>query len=311
MTQVPCPLCEKKDFEIIAEGSDYEYYLPGKFYISKCKKCGLLSQNPRPPFSEIMKHYTEKYEPYKKVGSTFMQWLRYLALTRPQVLKIKKLVREKGLPRRACGETGKILDVGCATGNFLLELKKWTNYEVYGLEPKKEAAEIGQKAGLNIKITTLEKANLKPESFDLIIMNHVLEHVPNPDELTKIVFTLLKKGGYFIGHLPCSDCLERLIFKKYWQGYHLPRHLTWFSRKQLKKFLEKYGFVEVKCHLEPQMSNWQVSLRNYLYAKGCDKSKIKLLSGHNPFLYFLSAPFCLFFLLFKSGPIQSFRGRKP
>lgn len=294
----PCPLCDGRKFKTIATASDYEYFLPGEFFVGQCLKCGLLSQNPRPAWPEILKHYTEKYEPFRKVGSGLMQELRYLTLIKPQIKKLKKLVPEKA----------RVLDVGCSTGVLLLELKKYTDWELFGIEPIKKAALIAKKAGLDVRITTLEKTRYKPNSFDLIIANHVLEHVPNPAEISKIIFRLLKKDGYFIGKLPCADCLERKIFGPYWQGYHLPRHLTWFSPKNLKKFLAKNGFRKVVCRQEAQVSNWQVSLRNFCYAQF--SWKLKIFSGHNLLLYFLSLPFCLLLLFLGSGPIQNFEARK-
>ncbi|MDD4202168.1 MAG: class I SAM-dependent methyltransferase [Candidatus Omnitrophica bacterium] len=298
---VECPLCRTRDHTILYTGSDYEYFLPGDFFVSRCNNCKLLFQNPRPPFHEILRYYTEEYSPYKKVGSELMQWIRYILLVRPKVSELKKLI----------GNNAKVLDVGCSTGSFLLELKKWTSWQLEGVEPKQEAAQLGLEQGLKIYPTTLEDANLQSESYDLIVMNHVLEHLPNPREITEVSFKLLKKGGYFYGFVPTSDCIEQKIFGKYWQGYHLPRHLTWFSKKQLKVFLEGFGFTLVKCISQPHASNWQVSLRNFLFDKKIPLKFLKIFSGHNLFLYFLTVPFTLLLSWMGLGPIQKFIAKKP
>lgn len=299
--EAPCPLCASTVYEKAAAGSDYEYYLPGEFFVCRCKNCGLLYQNPRPPFPEIMRYYTENYAPYNKSGSALMRWIRRMLITYPKVIEINKLI----------GKTGRILDVGCSTGVFLSELNKNGDWELEGVEPKKEAADIAAKEGLKVYTCTLEEAKLKPESYDLITMNHVLEHLPNPGEITEEVFKLLKRGGYFYGFIPSSDCLERRFFRQYWQGYHLPRHLTWFSRGHLKKFLKKYGFTGIKSIPQPHCSNWQISFRNYLYDRGTPAELFKTFSGNNVLIYFLTVPFTMALAAIGQGPIQKFIARKP
>jgi hypothetical protein len=70
---IPCPVCGGSEFDGVTEAGDYEYQLPGAFFVSRCQNCGLVLQNPRPPFVEILRYYTEEYEPYRVVGSPFVQ----------------------------------------------------------------------------------------------------------------------------------------------------------------------------------------------------------------------------------------------
>lgn len=300
--EVSCPLCKNTSFtELFSHVSDYEYDLPGDFFVSKCNGCGLIIQNPRPAFSEINRYYTEDYEPFREVGSSLVRWVRYNVLVKSRIKRYLNLI----------GENGRVLDVGCSTGGLLLELKQYTNYELVGVEPVKEAARIAQEANLDVYDCTLEKASLEPESFDLIVMNHVLEHLPNPREISNVAFSLLKKGGYFVGELPCADCAERKIFGKYWQGFHLPRHLTWFSKRQLKEFLLDIGFNEVSCTPQPQPGNWIKSTKNFLIAKNYPKVWRNFFNNHNFLLLALSLPGSLLFMVFGSAPIQKFIARKP
>jgi transcription elongation factor Elf1 len=73
---IKCPVCNSEEYKILFSAGDYEYDLPGIFYVSKCNICGLLYQNPRPELNEILKYYTENYEPYNKVDSGIMAKLR-------------------------------------------------------------------------------------------------------------------------------------------------------------------------------------------------------------------------------------------
>jgi SAM-dependent methyltransferase len=156
----------------------------------------------------------------------------------------------------------------------------------------------------------LANAKLEDGSYDIVTMNHVLEHVPNPDEIASIVFRLLKKGGIFYGFIPNSDCIERRVFGKYWKGYDLPNHFTWFSKKNLRRFLTDIGFSSIKCISQPHVKDWQVSFKNYLYYNGYLKTKIKAFNGHNVGIYFLSAPILIIFSWFGYGSIQKFIAKK-
>jgi SAM-dependent methyltransferase len=201
------------------------------------------------------------------------------------------------------------LDVGCSTGGLLEILNKYTSWELYGVEPDKKSSSIAKKKGLNIYNGLLETYNPE-QKFDMIILNHVLEHLPDPAKTIQKVNLLLKDNGVLVGEIPTCDCFERIIFGRYWQGYHLPRHLTWFSKTLLKQFLENNGFTNISIHMQAQPSCWQVSLRNYFTAKGLLYEKRKILNGHNIFLFLLSAPIIVFFLFFKQSNIIKFSALK-
>ena len=217
--QVNCPICDSNSFELLYIARDYEYELPGKFHVSKCKQCDLIIQNPRPCFDEILRYYTEKYEPYNQVGSELVRKIRHFFLVRPRIKLYKKLI----------GDKGTIVDIGCSVGALLSELKDSnTNWTLLGVEPVEEVAMIAQEQGLNVIPTILEESHIPDNSIDLAIMNHVLEHLPDPVLTAAHVYKILKPGALFAGEIPSPKCIERVIFGKYWGGYHLPRHLTFF-----------------------------------------------------------------------------------
>jgi hypothetical protein len=137
-------------------------------------------------------------------------------------------------------------------------------------------------------------------------MIQVLLLLPNPEEVVGKAFELLKPRGYFIGELPCADALERHIFGKYWGMYHLPRHLTFFSRRLLSRFLESYGFKDIKISLQPVPSAWQASVRNYLLSKNISNKIVKIFSGHSLVLNILSYPISVFSVWLGYSSIQHF-----
>lgn len=301
--KINCTGCGSADFKLMYAAGDYEYGLPGQFYVSRCQSCGLISQNPRPRFSQILRYYTEEYEPYSAVGSKIMQAARYFFLVRPRLRKYQALFKN---------HPGKInvLDVGCGSGDLLQELSFDRKFNGLGIEPVANAADIARKKGIKVITGLVENHDFQGEQFDLIIMNHVLEHLPNPEEVIGKVYELLRPGGYFIGELPCSEALERHVFGRYWGMYHLPRHLTFFSRKLLSRFLKRFGFTEVKTSLQPVPSAWQASVRNFLLSRNKSSKIAKIFSGHSVVLNILSYPGAMLSVWCGYSSIQHFIANK-
>ena len=79
---------------------------------------------------------------------------------------------------------------------------------------------------------------------DVITMNHVIEHLPDPWKVLSSLQTKLNRNGILEGQTPATDSLEQKIFKKGWSGFHAPRHTVIFSKKGLRKILERAGFAQ-------------------------------------------------------------------
>ena len=104
---------------------------------------------------------------------------------------------------------------------------------------------------------------------------------------------------------------DRILFGKYWGGYHLPRHLTFFGPSQIKRFLENHGFEEVKTTGCIQPSNWLLSFTNYLKATNSPLIQKGWFSPHNFLLLALSTPFAILLGFLGLCPIIRFSARKP
>lgn len=299
---IPCAVCGSVNFDtILANVPDYEYALLGYFTVVKCKNCGLLMQNPILSVDELIQCYPENYAPHNVVGSASIRFLRKWLSEYPRVRKYKKYLK-KGT---------RVLEVGCSTGKLLHQIRVLGDYELYGVEPVNRAAKIASDAGFNVFNGVLEDAFYENEFFDIIIMNYVLEHVPNINEVVTLVYNILKPGGLFFGELPCADSIERIIFRQYWQGYQLPLHLIWFSRPLLRRFLENHSFKIKHIKLKPQFNIWQYSLRNYLTHHGHNGKIVDLLNGHNIFLQSASVPMTMLTRILGFAANQSFLVVKP
>lgn len=200
----------------------------GAFDIVKCG-CGHIYQNPRFDDSAIKKSYSKKRDFYRSLPRT----------TNAMSFEFINSIRVKSIGMMP----GRILDIGCAFGNFLYAAKR-LGWKTYGIEIDKNMIDIAKKNG-KIFFGTLEKANYNKNFFDVVTMFDVIEHVPNPDSTLKEVRRIMKKDGTLVIQTPAADSIYRKIKGREWDYYGL-QHLNYFSKESMKKILKKNGFVVKK-----------------------------------------------------------------
>jgi len=192
------------------------------YIISKCSHCGLgLTSG-----TELQKGNYHRDETYKEEEKLF----RNIFSKRAKI--INKLMKP-----------GKVLEIGSSTGIFLSLLKD-KSWQVKGIEPSQVAAKIAEERGIPVLVEGFEKIILT-EKFDLIILNHTLEHLENPVSIIKKTKSLLVPKGYLYIDLPNFGSLSAKIMKKRWPLL-LPReHLWHFTEKSLRILLEDFKVVYV------------------------------------------------------------------
>lgn len=258
-----CDHCGSDHSQILFEGPDRLHGLPGRFRLVECTNCGWIRQNPRPTRQAMNAYYPENYEPYIKAiddESLLRRWDRRYGM----IKRCRAIERHE--------RSGRILDVGCATGNFLHEMQRRGGWEVFGVEPNQTAAAYAaRRFGHQVHVGTLADAGISPASFDVITMWNVLEHLHSPWADLLRVRDLLRENGLFVFSIPNLESIEARIFGPMWLGWDLPRHLYLFPRKDLTRSLAEIGLVvqEMKClsgsqdasvfslqlYLEEQLSN--------------------------------------------------------
>jgi 2-polyprenyl-3-methyl-5-hydroxy-6-metoxy-1,4-benzoquinol methylase len=137
---------------------------------------------------------------------------------------------------------GSVLDIGAATG-VLLDVFKEAGWKTYGIEPS-ESAHLAQKKGHTIFNTPLEETHIT-QKFDVIIANHVLEHIENPKHFLDLAQKLLKKDGILYIDVPNFGGVRSRVMMSNWP-YLLPtEHVHHFTLKSLSYLLETSGFEVV------------------------------------------------------------------
>ncbi len=142
---------------------------------------------------------------------------------------------------------GLLLDVGCGNGHYLKKMAE-LGWKVLGIEPDEQAAEIARRHfGLEVIPRRLEDAVLPKSAFDAITFRHSLEHDPNPDELLRRCFHLLRSGGKIYVLTPNVKSFGHRLFGQRWRGLEPPRHLHLYSVSSLQSTLQGCGFTDISA----------------------------------------------------------------
>ena len=165
---------------------------------------------------------------------------------------------------------GKILDIGAGTGDFLLECKN-QNWEILGIEPNDKAKGIAVGKGIKFG-DTIEK--LESNSFDVITMWHVLEHVPDVEHQVAELKRLLKPSGTIIIAVPNFKSYDANHYKEFWAAYDVPRHLWHFSKTAIEKLFDKQNM-----NLEDIKPMWFDSFYVSLLSEKYKSGKMNFISG--------------------------------
>jgi SAM-dependent methyltransferase len=251
---VACDLCGADDPVLLHRGPDRQLGGQEQFTLVRCSQCGLIYQSPRP--ADLGPYYPPDYAPFDEVKQKATN--RISAYLR---------ARDERALRSLVGRAGRVLEVGCAAGDYLLALRE-RGWEVTGVEFSDHAAAIARQRGLDVRTGDLLGANLPAEAFDLVLLRHVLEHVPSPSATLAEIHHLLAPGGKVSVLLPNYDSLERILCGAYWHGYDLPRHLFTFTPDTLTDMMERAGFRVDRIHHTYVPTSYVWSLRYWAQAHG-------------------------------------------
>ena len=232
-----CPVCLNPVTAPALVGTDFLFESTSKtFTLYSCEACRCLFLHPMPDSREIERFYPADYwwnarrsGGLKKLESVY----RKLAL-RDHIAFIIKAAGDRGVD---------VLDVGCGSGT-LLGLLKHRGFRVTGLDFSAEAAAIAKaENGVDVAVGSLEEAHFPAESFDVVTLFHVMEHVTNPRLVLAQVSRVLKPNGVAILQVPNIESWQFKIFGARWYGLDIPRHVIDYSRNSMLKLLADSGFV--------------------------------------------------------------------
>lgn len=286
-------------------GDDSRFYLAqrdrftGKeFNLVQCTFCSHIYLSPRPTQDELYKFYPAEYEAYKtnlEKDNPLENW------------HIKRALQlQLDFVEMHSQHKGKLLDVGCATGNFL-NTAQTNGWQVEGVEPNESATRYArEKYGLNIHNASVQNVSLPLNSYDVVTLWDVLEHLPSPKKSLLRIHDLLKKNGKLIFSIPNLSSFDRYIFKTKWIGWDAPRHFNLYTESEIMVLLNETGFnfLQRKCILGGK-GTFLLSLENTL--KPHWRSKYIDLY---PLISAILWPYRQFSYLLNKGPIITYAASK-
>lgn len=300
-----CVLCKNPGAPLYSDLKDQLFSASGEWSISICKNCQLLWLNPFPLPEELGKMYSTYYthadikrkffsaltDPLKShvyrtlgyentFGVKFPMIGAYIPFfkeyTRMEVLNVPSTWGKK------------LLDVGSGNGEYLSRMKNlgWT---VEGTEFDEKAARFAkERYGVKIHVGDLINIGLPENAYDVITLNHVIEHVYDPEQMLKECKRILVPGGRIVVLTPNAQSLGHRIFKQNWRGLEIPRHMFIFSVDNFSLLAKQVGF-------EPEILTSTARISRYLYSTSVHmkQGKVNIRSGGNRG-YFLALKSYLF-----------------
>ena len=158
---------------------------------------------------------------------------------------------------------GNLLDIGAGTGDFLLTAKQ-NGWNTIGVEPSEKAKGIAIGKGIQFSDSTEE---LESNSFDVVTMWHVLEHVPNLEIQIKELKRLVKPNGTIIIAVPNFKSYDAKYYGKFWAAFDVPIHFWHFSKTAIKLLFEKED-IKLEKVLPMKFDSFYVSLLSEKYKNG-------------------------------------------
>jgi GT2 family glycosyltransferase/SAM-dependent methyltransferase len=147
---------------------------------------------------------------------------------------------------RLSGSRGRLLDVGCGTGEFLREMRRagWT---VEGVESDERAARHARgRHGLEVMCGDIHAVGRPNGSFDVVTLWHVLEHVANPRRVLAFIRGVLRPRGLAVIAVPNVESIDAAVYGSDWNAYDAPRHLHHFSFEVLDRVCRDAGLELVR-----------------------------------------------------------------
>lgn len=268
-----CPICAGKERRVLHKDLRDKIFFcaPGDWTLYECLGCGIAFLDPRPTpetmYLAYKNYHTHKHtEPLSPENFHGVRWLQrvlangyknwrfgsnlqpssFFGVLAAFFMPWSRAILNRQfrhLPRFHLG--GRLLDVGFGDGTFV-ENAKSVGWDVVGVDTDIETVNNARARGLDVHHGSLEALTGMSNCFDVITMDHVIEHLHDPMAALRASYRLLVPGGHIWLETPNINSLGHSRFRQNWRGLEPPRHLVLFNAEVLRKALIGVGFSEVK-----------------------------------------------------------------
>lgn len=242
-----CDLCGSRGSSVLFEAYDRRFGTPGRFAIVECTTCRLVRTEPSP--SDLASVYPDRYythvmprKPTRRVRSRVLRAYGLATDGHELLSALDGVLADRLLPGLPPGPPGRLLDVGCGSGQMLLALQV-AGWDGHGIEIDGHAVAAARAAGLaNVRTGDLLEADYAPESFDAVRFWHSLEHLRSPRAHLLAAHRVLRRGGSLTIGVPNVRSLLSRMFRDRSFYLDVPRHLWHFDRATLVQLVSACGF---------------------------------------------------------------------
>jgi len=245
--------------------------------LRRCGGCGRLLLDPRLHAEALPEAYDDAY-----YGAGERKFL-------PAIERVVDAFRDgrARMAERSLGPSrerpARVLDIGCGSGQFLARLIA-RGHEGYGTElSASTGARASRVPGLKLRVGELTADTYPRGGFDVISIWHVLEHLPDPDQVLRFCHGWLHERGALLIAVPNADSWQAKIFQGSWFHLDPPRHLDHFTRRSLASALERAGFRIERLSTLSWEQNLYGILQSALNALGFPRDEFyEVLKGNRP-----------------------------
>lgn len=225
LRSVPCPLCGARDVE--------QRFVKQGLRVVRCPGCGLVYVNPQPSPDALARLYNAQ------VISDTDYYVRHARADAASFRTRLALIERHRRP-------GRLLDVGCGAGT-LLSLARERGWTARGIDVNAASVEHCRKQGLDALAGPFPNPALAGELFDAIVLNDVLEHLPDPRAALGAVRELLAPDGVLFVSTPDVGATVARLSGRRWIHLKPIEHLVYFDRRTIARLLGEVGFSVVEC----------------------------------------------------------------
>jgi SAM-dependent methyltransferase len=232
-----CPVCAATDARDIDLGEGH--------HLRECARCGTVYA---PAYADPEEVFTEGY--LEGGAGDFG-----IDVSHPRFQAFLREICHLRLERieRAIGK-GSVLDVGCGSGEFL-NIAKQRGWDVTGVEPLADAAQVARDRGFSVHTGTLETVDLPERGFDLVTAFHVLEHMPDGPAFLKTLAAQARPGGHVCIESPNWDSVARKVRLANWEHLRPLEHLVHYTPATVGDAFERAGITPVSVRTPTYISS--------------------------------------------------------
>jgi SAM-dependent methyltransferase len=234
-----CIACGSANEPCIDRIWDDRYGAPGTFSILKCGGCGQMVTSPQLSEQDLPALYSRYYP---RGGADVAAIRREADLVlRPGAATIRRRNGTDNQGHYLAKPGDRVLDIGCGSCISLLEIRN-LGAEPFGIETDPNVRAIADHFGLAVHIGSIHDNPFPEQKFDLIVLNQVIEHVPDPIALLKLIRNRLRPQGRVVLAFPNTGSLNKRIFGRKWVNWHIPYHLHHYNKASFPKIAEQAGY---------------------------------------------------------------------